>query len=729
LICCNECDVSDYVTAVRSTTWGTTSTPFIPAHRCRCRCRYLLLSGVSIPITAQVSVNWRTATPPSVRLHAVASPKAAAQAAPAVVSMNPSDVESTLRPRTRRLISVLDDGDGEHSTNGPAAVELSASANARAGPDAIARFPPARTAPSWGLGRAPSRSSSALGSSLAGAFTSSLSTLQGLATNVLGGGDGRDASIGPTTRKTRPAMHVRRRSANSIPPAEWGPAPMSPTRVGAGSTEERTALVRDAKRKGMLSANGHSLLDSTGRHKRRISDDMGSTSVPPPEDQEGDAMVYIHHVQPRDTLAGLTIKYSCPPNVLRKANRMWPNDPIQVRKTIVLPVDACGVRGKRVSGPDAQPALEEEEDLLGDYTITMHESPSSPSQAPINGWLRDKNVTSMPQQPASSDTFPSSPAASSVREPDQPWKHESWVLLPNDSHPTEIARLPRRDLGYFPRARRKSVTFSDIGTSRNTSFEITRPGASSPVPMNSSPRVRGVGSPAARAQSSSGRTSIQLNRTRSSSNTMSSFLSGPGGVGSLGKSARKPGPGPDRLNDVIGPKLPKFLAPPSSTAPYMPWVPPGAGTGDLLSFGPSAASEMYAAQPGTSTPTGGMDLQELGGAVESWMRKMAKKASTPWDSGAAASSSSSAKGTSGGKALGVDSGPGDLIELVDAFGIGDSEDAMLPPSSEGLLGGGGAVMAPHSSESSAFHAGGDGEVRGRRRMRAFSSRSKNGKGD
>jgi hypothetical protein len=659
--------------------------------------------------------------------------------------MNPSDVSSrsqgsppsTLRPRTRRLISLLDDHDEDfgqpRNGNGHAAVEMASGANS----NMTSQLSSAHGSPSRGPGRVPSGTSSALGSSLAGAFSNSLLTLQGLASNVLGT-DGRGSSNGPAPRTRpvkpdKPAVPVRRRSANSMPPAEWGPAPMSPTRIGAGTREGREALVRDAKRKGMLSANGHSLIDSTGRHKRRISDDIGSSSLPPPEDQEGDALVYIHHVQPRDTLAGLTIKYSCAPNVLRKANRMWPNDPVQVRKTILLPVDACGVRGRRVPGPESHQSPEEE-DLLGDYTITMHESPSSPAQAPLNGWHRDQNPSSVPQ-PSSSDTFPSSPTASSAPEPDQPWKHESWVVLQNDSRPTEIARLPRRDLGYFPRARRKSVTFSDIGTSRNTSFDFTRPGTSSPAlaPVPSSPRVRAIGSPLTGPQSSHSRPSLQINRTRSSSNTMQSFLSGPGGVGSLGKSARKPGPGPDRLNDVIGPKLPNFLAPPSANAPYMPWVssgtvPADAVSDDLMSFGPASGSGMYVVQPGTATPSGGsgMDLQELGGAVESWVRKMAKKASTALDSGPAASSARNP----GVKAIGVGvgSGTGDLIEMVDAFAIGEGEEALLQPSNEGLLSGG-AVMPTGSSETSAFDVGGDGDVRGRRRMRTSSSGSKYGKED
>ena len=96
-------------------------------------------------------------------------------------------------------------------------------------------------------------------------------------------------------------------------------------------------MVRAMKRKDLLSAEEHLVADSVGRIKRRNSDDLTSSSAPPGENQDRDALVYIHKVRPQDTLAGITIKFNCQPAILRKANRMWPNDSVQMKDYLVLP--------------------------------------------------------------------------------------------------------------------------------------------------------------------------------------------------------------------------------------------------------------------------------------------------------------------------------------------------------------------------------------------------------
>src|SRR5206468_1919288 len=88
--------------------------------------------------------------------------------------------------------------------------------------------------------------------------------------------------------------------------------------------------------------------DSQDNYKRRDSGDkFGSSSVPPPEDAM-DALVYIHHVQSNDNLTGVSIRYGCQPAVVRQANGFWPSDTIQSRRTIVLPVEACTLKGRRL---------------------------------------------------------------------------------------------------------------------------------------------------------------------------------------------------------------------------------------------------------------------------------------------------------------------------------------------------------------------------------------------
>jgi hypothetical protein len=143
-------------------------------------------------------------------------------------------------------------------------------------------------------------------------------------------------------------------------------------------------MVRAMKRKDLLNATEHLLPDSVGRIKRRNSDERLSASAPPCENDDRDALVYIHKVRPHDTLAGLSIRYNCDQAILRKSNRMWPNDSVQTKQTIVLPVDACGVKGRPARGPDALP---EEDLLLGDYGDDSNRNTPKPDANGLpNGW-------------------------------------------------------------------------------------------------------------------------------------------------------------------------------------------------------------------------------------------------------------------------------------------------------------------------------------------------------
>lgn len=461
--------------------------------------------------------------------------------------------------------------------------------------------------------------------------------------------------------------------------------------MGAGTKEERDAAVRTAKRKELLRANVHGMVDSGGRHKRRTSDDFTSLSVQPSQDEDRDALIYLHRVQPKDTLIGLTIKYNCQAQTIRKANRLWANDPVQARKTIMLPVDACGVKGRPVPGPE--PTIEEQ-DLLTDSneTLSMHESPKEPPLDMINGWYKAHDETT--------DTQPSSslPASSGVSAAgdfaEQEWKHDSWVLFPNEKDPVEVARLPRRNLGYFPRARRKSNPYSDFGSPRST-----------PRPSFDIPRIPPSPGSAQSEAFAALRPSTSRQRSHSNSTLSQQILfQGPGGIGSLGKNVRTIGPQKDRLNELLGPHLPN-VAPPPQQQVFTPWNPGlSLRDEDLLSF-----TEANAMSPVDGA--GGPDFQEMSGKVERWVRKTVKRAGSAYT---ASASVAAQKGT-GAQAMGVGSGVGDLIELTDAFEIGEGGDDLID------VGG-------QSEESGVAVFGGEG-VRGRRLGRAEENPAKSGKDD
>jgi hypothetical protein len=489
----------------------------------------------------------------------------------------------------------------------------------------------------------------------------------------------------------RPLVGASLQRSRNITSQEWGPAASDSLDIGTSSTQDRETLVRAAKRRDLLRANGNSLTDSSRRHKRRTSDDFSIGSVQPSDQDDRDALVYLHQVKSKDTFVGITIKYSCQPAVIRKANRMWPNDPIQSRKTILLPVDSCGVKGRPVTGPQTDLV---EEDLLLDERLSMHESPS----ASTDGWHQQE---SLPTTQPSPETRPLSSVASTVTDTEPPWKHDSWVILPNEKEPTEIARLPRRHLGYFPRARRKSATFSDIGTPRLT------PTASLDLPrIPSSP-----GSAQSEAYAALRPTA---SRNRSSSNaafSAMSFLHGPGGVGTLGRNVRLPGPGEDSLNKLLGPHLPNVAPPPTQTV-FTPWNPGLGLEEDLISFHAEGVPTTLISQSGN-----GMDIQEMSGAVERWVRKTAKRTASALGT---TSANADSKSNTDVRGLGASSGITDLIELTDAFDIGDGDNE----------GQGGIQIGGGPSGSSSNTTGGPAAegIRGRKLARDDMG-IKSGKGD
>ncbi|KAH7382557.1 hypothetical protein DE146DRAFT_231699 [Phaeosphaeria sp. MPI-PUGE-AT-0046c] len=565
-------------------------------------------------------------------------------------SLSSSKSSSTLRPRTRRLISVEDDiyategSDDATSRNASRItsrnVSPSASSNQGAGPRSRLNV---TSEPSSSFLRAPSvqnpKSPRSPANTLSGIWGNSWSAIQDIAANVIGNEGTPTGTSG--TRRRRPS-HARRTSVSAPPPKQWGPAGAG-SHVGAGTQEERETMVRAMKRKDLLIANEHLVPDSVGRIKRRNSDERLSASAPPGDNEDRDALIYIHKVGPQDTLAGISIKYNCEQAVLRKTNRMWPNDSVQTKRVIVLPVDACGVKGRPAHGPEPLP---EEDLILGEFGESSGSKPQGPeAQGLPNGWSTSK-----------SKDVDTGSVVSSHTEADPPWKHDSWVLLSNDKQPTQIGRIPRRGLGFFPPARRKSLAYSDASTPR-ASVDLPRSSPST-NPLTNSP------SRAARPRAASNLSSVSTHSRQRNTSGGGWGLHGPGGVGTMGRNVRSPGPAQDGLNKKFAQYLPN-MAPPPGQEYFTPWA------ASLLDQ-ESGVSHQYGGS-GAITPINGtgVDLQEIGGAIEGWMRKVGSQAqkilSEPGTPGQGKRSAVPVLGAVGGDL-------GDLIELQDdAFEIGDGE--------------------------------------------------------
>ena len=570
---------------------------------------------------------------------------------------------SSLRPRTRRLISGLDEGD--ETDHDPASAPstrivsplLSPFDSRPVSPIPTERLPRSSSAHGGqnvrgavSLGRASGnrqrKARNESPGSLVSLWGNSWTTLQNIASDLLSGDATLDAKGNPA-RVKRPVSKLRgERSSSSAPLGQWGPAAptsqLTTSGIGGGTREEQLAALRAQKRKDILMRQESSYADTLGKFKRRLSDDYASVSAPPGDHEDRDALVYVHHVKKSDTMAGITIKYNCTANVLRKANRMWPNDTVQSRQTIILPVDACGAKGKLVPGPEAMDLLSSDSDALA---AGQAEEVTIPDLRQLNGDAHSRNRTNS----ASTNTSrrPSSSAAASSLESEPPWQHDSWVLLPGAEKPTEIARLSRRALGYFPRARRKSNCYSDNNTP-STSLDLTRETTNeilitSPLRQDPPQRPR---------------------HTRRSSNATNgyfpSYLAGPGGVGTMNRNVHFPGPAQDGLNKMFAKHLPDVAPPRNQQNLLTPEMP-------LYTDDPTPVGS------GATTPNFGknINLDNVGGAIESWMRRVAtnaKAAMEPTERQKAARASVGALGRGAG-------GVGDLIEMTDEFEIGgDDED-------------------------------------------------------
>ena len=536
---------------------------------------------------------------------------------------------STIRPRNRRLISFNDENEDE----GAIASASAARPNAQEPSKFPARSlsPIANPHPSKRLAQStentvntsnvcikqpagPGGWSNGLASP-AGLWES-WSSLHGLASGLLGSDtkspnrSGTNGSLkSPGWRKTSKPLAAPR----SVP--QWGPTIDAVPQLAAGTQEERQAMVQAKRRETLLLARAHEGADSTGRYKRRDSDTNLASSIPP-EDQE-DALVYVHRVKPGDTLAGVMIRYSCQPDVFRKVNRFWPNDEIQIRTHVLLPLEACGVRGRKVG------EFQEAFDLLG-----SDPGPASPLE----------NSTSF-SHPSPFDTTgssdPLSLSLSLTKSHDSTlFKHESWVRIPNFLDPVEILRIPRRTLGFFPPARRKSSTSSSIDnrvdpysdSPPKISFDMLRHPPTHSASLNASPSRLALHSRPHRSSSIA---------TTTPAITFSDRLKGPGGVGTLrglGTGIATPGPAEDSLNKLFAHHLPN-VAPPRLTPRPTPRGTPRGAIDSIHS----------------NSSTG---LGEVGGAIEGWVRKL---------------------GRAGGKSDRIAERMGDLIEL-EGTGAGDAGD-------------------------------------------------------
>ncbi|KAJ2965588.1 hypothetical protein NUW58_g10858 [Xylaria curta] len=250
------------------------------------------------------------------------------------------------------------------------------------------------------------------------------------------------------------------------PSEAWGPTPLSDSHpavgdIAAGSLAEREAQLMARKKASVLESHDgvNGGLDITGNYKRRNSDEnIRSVSQPVIEE----LLVYLHHVQATDTYAGIILRYRCMEHAFRRVNGLWSRDNIQVRKHLMIPVDACETKGRPCDPPSF-------------HSQKIDHLAMTPEASDV-GKLSLSNADS--QQRLHDDYFGSfngKVASRLAQESDErPWTHVRWVKLDSLQEPVEIVRVKRTTVGYFPPRRKKSIqTVSALSTPRQ-SLELSK---------------------------------------------------------------------------------------------------------------------------------------------------------------------------------------------------------------------------------------------------------------
>ncbi|KAL2200526.1 Arv1-like family-domain-containing protein [Corynascus similis CBS 632.67] len=583
-------------------------------------------------------------------------------------SARDSDTTS-IRPRNRRLLSAQDDAASSSALSSPS---RSPSRGASPIPPAHIGSVTGRNNPKIDVVRgAPRRESPGGGGGLlGGSWTSGWASVQELASSLLAGGasaltgEPNQPLLEEGNRARKQCRQTGHRSETRN--KSWGPKPPDEGRpraedIAAGSRAEREATLKALRMASVLESHDgvNGGLDAARKFKRRNSDEDLRGA---PENQEPEEyLAYIHHVQATDTYAGVVLKYRCREDAFRKANGLWSRDNIQVRKWLAIPVDSCEVKGRPCDPPTSQSSrvdllsrTPDATDPFGREGQQAHDFFSSTT----NGHASDR---------------------SQAVDDDRPWTHVRWVSIDSHPHPVEVARVPRKALGYFPPRRKKSIhTMSTISTPRASTDQPSVTVSDSAVESPHSSSSRRPSLLASRSPS----TTTRPNRARldsigsgastagdSSNDSRPAWMRRPGGVGSLGRHVRAPGPARDYFNSWTSKHLPGLNI---DSLPSMSVM-----GSEIARFGfgrpaedPSPAGVAIVESPfedgrdAASASSGGQQgtgLDKAAAAVETWLRGAFERAKQ----GPLTPVLGPSRARTGASAGVIPEVGGDLIELTD----------------------------------------------------------------
>ncbi|KAK7208458.1 hypothetical protein BZA70DRAFT_273777 [Myxozyma melibiosi] len=109
----------------------------------------------------------------------------------------------------------------------------------------------------------------------------------------------------------------------------------------AANAELFWQLQSEARRSSFSSTS--SSASSPASSAARATASTAPPSAAAPTAPPGTALVYIHAVRPTDTLPSILLTYKTDAATVKKTNRLWANDAIQTRASLMLPTDKCAI--------------------------------------------------------------------------------------------------------------------------------------------------------------------------------------------------------------------------------------------------------------------------------------------------------------------------------------------------------------------------------------------------
>jgi len=158
---------------------------------------------------------------------------------------------------------------------------------------------------------------------------------------------------------TNPSLRPRRRAPQPHPQRLPSPTPttqwntlqsLAPSFLSSQSNSSAAA----PRNKGWFS-DLLSLPPSSPPRSRRPTK-AADTSPPasPSAAQHEPQLVYIHPVSASTTLQGVVIAFDTNATSVLRTNQLWPGDPLQSRRELLIPVDACRIKGSPLPDGDVE---------------------------------------------------------------------------------------------------------------------------------------------------------------------------------------------------------------------------------------------------------------------------------------------------------------------------------------------------------------------------------------